>query len=99
MHKYLILTTDCTFEFSHALKYYFNSIAKEWFNYTPGAWLIITDEPEEDIYKELSKIFLVGSCWFIIRADLAVIKKGALPEQAWIWLRKFGFIPDTVLDE
>lgn len=68
-------------------------IARDWFNYTAGAWILCTGWTPQQIQTQLSISGLSAQAYYVI-LDISLSNSaiGMLPQDAWTWLKRHGLV-------
>lgn len=62
--------------------------ACSWFNYTPNAFLVCTTNDGHDLTGRLTNLLGQSTFYVVIAVDGSSTLGGAMPEDAWKWLRQ-----------
>lgn len=64
-----------------------------WFNYTLDAWLVCSTNTSQVLLDRLQKLLASSTYFLVLSVDDARAIGGALPEEAWKWLRRHHLMP------
>ena len=68
-------------------------VARDWFNYTPNAWIICTAQTSQQLHQALQGLLSMPAYFLIVDiSNVTQAASGMMPPEAWIWLKRHGLV-------